>query len=1172
MTLMEILVALTLLMIVIVGTTPVMLSAFDGLYTAGEYTQKTYNAKTEIEDQLATRSSSIEYKNFKVNYENLGAVAQINAKRAVSSLTGALETLFTGGRAYVTIVSGDRVNDDSNTYEITVKISNYQIDSFSQICDINDYGNLDPAQIRLAFKATLPNKKSAANQKTEEAVYDGSGGVATIEVVEEKSNLATGLVTIKLTSDGFSFTKSPVQIKIYYYDENDEILEANDYLHIKTPTILFAGSTVNNDYYTTAGVQEDGSFTIKGRKMDISNATGTIDYLGTDGQKVGYGQPADDNWNNDGDENDKEISEIAFPETTIIRSVNWISEYEEGSNGETVAPNASYESNYYVLAGTNGVIYRTYSYTGADTVKGKLDLGFDEESKEYKDYTANKNGVDQDGKSVVMDPTNNKTDKVYDINNGEAIIYPAVWGGDFSHIFAWSASKGARAYSEDSWYTQKSVGVGQDGYYSNRANYSYYYNGFATEYKYQSQNGRTISYILTEKGYPLRIGGFLEDPDNYAESMNIIWENPEPYVKVESLEADLHKNGYTVNIPFVGAVGYPACDAWYRDYGELKRCVISTENGSSGLVNENANLLPVYFANNVIAETEPGKRPEHGLAQIKLKGLTTLSPRWLDYRSTGDSSLNNVKFGYNSWVNQSRVTITDAIYIPGNGVLYLGNVAAYGAIYQNDNASSSNDIAKNVNNNEDDNTGSLTCYYVLSNDTTTATSIYKYTTIDRNNGSLRSPLSNYNQVAGTIEVAGSAEKKGFEANDSNSKSFFVTRAYDTQKTTSALFEDVLFTMGFSSNREIVYSGITFDVTNNSYTEHYKSYEQFYFLSEYGNKNKYPNSYVNANIDSNGSTSDYLNKSTNDYYNVWFPSEMYNLTKVATKGDVTVAVGYAVSGSTYQYVRPNATNNTSTALGGIFNDGVMSAMVLGQDSSFKNLLYFKDNGSMDKDYLTSNATTKTAYTAHYTEYGTHTRNSVQFTAVDISVVSKNNVSNYYAYYADNHGRLFRSLVATQTGSEKPQLVSYISSLTAANQATAKMEKVLIGNYEFSEYFDKITSIKCEDDYIIVSGHSCQTDNKWNVAIGIVGDDGSVTFKKVSRDVDAEEYCVEDVLILNGYVYFVGVNVSNEKGWIYAHSLEDLKRAALDDGEVTFNANHFVGDENLPDAIYAIDGHS
>ena len=103
MTLMEILVALSLLMIVIVGTTPVMLQAYDGLYTAGEYTQSVYNAKTEVEDQLATRSSTLNYKGFVVNFEGLGEVAKVNAKRAVSSLKNSLETLFTGAKVRIYI-------------------------------------------------------------------------------------------------------------------------------------------------------------------------------------------------------------------------------------------------------------------------------------------------------------------------------------------------------------------------------------------------------------------------------------------------------------------------------------------------------------------------------------------------------------------------------------------------------------------------------------------------------------------------------------------------------------------------------------------------------------------------------------------------------------------------------------------------------------------------------------------------------------------------------------------------------------------------------------------------------------------------------------------------------------------------------------------------------------
>ena len=167
MTLMEILVALSLLMIIIVGTTPVMLQAYNGLYTAGEYTQKTYNAKTEIEDQLATRSSIKVYKNFVVNYKNLGEVAQINANRAVSSIAGSLETLFTGARAYVTIMSGDIVNDDTTAHEILVKISNYELKSFDEV---GDYSSLTSGQIRLAFKATFPYKQNAnASYTTEKA-------------------------------------------------------------------------------------------------------------------------------------------------------------------------------------------------------------------------------------------------------------------------------------------------------------------------------------------------------------------------------------------------------------------------------------------------------------------------------------------------------------------------------------------------------------------------------------------------------------------------------------------------------------------------------------------------------------------------------------------------------------------------------------------------------------------------------------------------------------------------------------------------------------------------------------------------------------------------------------------------------------------------------------------
>ena len=65
-----------------------------------------------------------------------------------------------------------------------------------------------------------------------------------------------------------------------------------------------------------------------------------------------------------------------------------------------------------------------------------------------------------------------------------------------------------------------------------------------------------------------------------------------------------------------------------------------------------------------------------------------------------------------------------------------------------------------------------------------------------------------------------------------------------------------------------------------------------------------------------------------------------------------------------------------------------------------------------------------------------------------------------------------------------------------------------------------------------------------------------------------------MVLEGYVYIAGVsvlNANNHRGFLYAVSLEDLRRVS-NGGEIPFRSEFFVGDENLRDRIYAIDGHS
>jgi hypothetical protein len=349
---------------------------------------------------------------------------------------------------------------------------------------------------------------------------------------------------------------------------------------------------------------------------------------------------------------------------------------------------------------------------------------------------------------------------------------------------------------------------------------------------------------------------------------------------------------------------------------------------------------------------------------------------------------------------------------------------------------------------------------------------------------------------------------------------------------------------------------------------------------------------------------------NDYYNVWFPGEMYNLTKVATKDGVTVSVGYAVSGSTYTWINPNQPTNASTALGSIYNDGVLAAMILGKDSSFTNLLYFKDQvgyrsaGIDDGFDDVSLADGTVSYFSGAKTYrnllaggdagwncGTHQRDSIQFTAVDISIESvlsgTNEVSTYYAYYADNKGRLYKSKVATKTTAttatvnSTPQLVSHIADepYDGTRSAPSYMEEIKINNMSLGSFFSKITTVSCDGDYILVSGHSA--DGNFNLAVGKItyqtdaeGNpiSSSVTWKLV-RIMGARAYQAEDILILDGYAYIAGVSINDpneHKGFIYAVRLEELDTTE-NGGYLAFNPNHFVGDNDLKDRLYAIDGH-
>jgi len=1159
MTLTEILVAITILMIVIVGVTPIMLSSYDSLYTAGEYTRDTYEAKSEIEDTLATRNSLNIYEAFKVNFEGLGEVAAINGKRAVSSLYGSLETIFTGGRAHVTIVSSKVINDDKHTHDVILQTTNITFKTADDIsCNTPSYVSNETRSVDVSVYIPDKTRTNLAS------IYASKTAGVTIT----KATPATGRIYVKI--QGLDFTNSPAKIEVTYRDENNKVRKTSCYLTIKTPTIMLVGSTNYADYYTSAGVETfsnpDGSKTSKlivdARQMDISGSSET-----------------------------KEI-----PAGTVFRSVNWITE-QTATTGEFVE--SVYEPSYYVLTGTNGAIYRTYTFedynAGSNAILGKVNLGVSgNDQAAFK--TKFHNVISQQGQDVL-----GILDQVYILDDAKATtVYPAIWGGDFSHIFGYSAYEEQAGYtnrtnpnlSSLAWYTENvdKNGTGQAGYYSNFANFAYYYNGWALSTPYYSMNSRKISYILTEVPYAMRVGGFMGDVgsvDNYGydgTTYDRIWEQPNDPVTGEHLNeiAVLHfKLSHWLT-------GFKS-EGWY--YGApgqnfARSTIISSNKSDDGdFDSDYLHTLPVYFVNN---GSDKERRADNGFAQLRLKALTTISPTIVHERGGHTDSSSDMRVLYNTNVNKSEIIVTDAVYLPATSttsasVFYVGSVAAYGWITQVDNCGTNDGSpdVKGMQNTESSNTGWPSFYWIKSDSGGTQTTIFKSTV---HSDSRDVDWDNYRNIL--INNASLSDSTPVKANSPESHNFFVAQPA-SGATSGRLFSDVLFTLGYASNREMVYTNIVYgrDSASGKLIQSLKFCEPFYFQSHYDNKDKIPTLYMNGDTDSAGESHANLNIPDNDYYNVWFPGEMYNLTKVATKDGVTVSVGYAVSGSAYSYL--NTLQNASTGLGGIHNDGVLAAMVLGKDTAFTNLLYFKDTENFDDDSLSSGEVTYKNYASMgVNPYGTHARDSVQFTSVDISieyVLSGNSeVANYYAYYADSKGRLYKSLVATKTtdinatSNSTPKMVSYISDKSYPNVAPSYMQEIQVDGRPIGDFFNKITSVSCEGDYIIVGGHSA--DGNLNLVIGKIqqSDDqlsNTVTWKLV-RIMGKGTYQAEDILILDGYAYITGVSVGNpnfHKGFVYAMSLDDINRTE-NGGYLPFNPNLFVGDDQLQDRIYAIDGHS
>lgn len=1222
MTYVELLTALGLLALIITSFTPMLLSSYETLYRAGEKVQTVYNSKEELEEGLARRdseSSASVQLNMKVNADAAFNQINVTGRKVISTFQEGLETVFGQIRARIEIVSPSTVYDDSTSHEVILQTFGMEYNKITfgafNYDTTNEPGaaNKMPAD-QIHIQVIAPNKATKKDSGTadedmigtdDDLVYN-SGRFCDLEYYTSKftskpiqsSGLEisnsdnAGRIKLKIkspaTGDKLDFTYSPLKIKVFYINSRGHLKTVSEYLYIEPATLLMAGETTNLiDYYTSAGVeavdisesddpndrQIQYQLTAEARKMRTSNSA----YLYNAGQ---YNEP-----------------KVGAPgeNGTIIRSIRWI------DNDETHGINP-----YYVMTGTNGAIYRMYTFTSD---KGDI---FDESMGKtiYNTTTGFFNGAQ------------NYIDRVYTTTTGRR-VYPALWGADKCHIFEYTSAEKRVAYggsanfkNDQTWTTSakqnglERAGLTGDPKYntmSSRAQFCYYYNGEGTNHKFGYKNAKPISYILTERGWPIRLYGVIgpANPDkDYFEDFCALWD----------------RNQTTANIRTDTAYGNSAetLAFHYKNKNEEQQ----SDYVYGGIRIKTLASYPITIGMRDTREDyfDGADDYENTTSMTKIKHVQKTSEDLL--------------FGYANDVN-----ITDVIYIPGAGstpgsTFYVGAVHAYANIIQTDKLESGAALHnqkktdgglfskkdpieengavgrwyRNASTTLNGNAcsypiGAITDYLVISNKDGTATYICKHNDNDYSRDA--EWLGGY---SGNPDNPGDITGRGMQfcfANDYINKydagiSYANTNGLASGQTAhgrAAFFlpnqsnsweylylGDVRFTFGFASNRERVYTNITYDGT----VEYVRSFERLYWRSHYGqdatyykengeltfatfnaNQSVYSGnalSYHQQNravSDGNGNLQTgqtYLNHVDNDYYNVWFPGEMYNLLKVASKDGVTVAVGYAVAGSAFQSAKANDNSITSTTLGSIYNDGVLAAMIEGKDEAFVNLLYYKDNESFDNYSLYDPTSTVGTDYAQYSaygnvKYGTHSRDSVQFTAVDIIVenVKASETStayeiNYYAYYGDNKGRVFRSLVATGSGNSSgaegdmdaaeagASLVPYISDTptqiaTLGTGEPSRMVEITVGGKTLDNYFSEIVTIDTMDDLVIITGKMRNGGQEY-IVVGVKdANTGNWTYRLVSNC--GFTSIINDATIVGGYYYIVG------DGWLAGVSVDVLR---------------------------------
>ncbi len=732
----------------------------------------------------------------------------------------------------------------------------------------------------------------------------------------------------------------------------------------------------------------------------------------------------------------------------------------------------------------------------------------------------------------------NTNDCPYDLTDGNR-VYQDFWSGEMSDQYYFRTESDGMGYGATADNTKDCSRETQYNALNKNLKYLMVFSGYRTGYSYRQQASRRISYILTEAGsYSFRLAGKKANVSDFA--------------------------GYTDNWEPEGE--------YYMGEGNSVSFGIFDSRIIAGSSKDDPGELPVYFSNkNGLLSGSANEHYERNLAFLSAVSYTSIDIYALDSSTT----LYNRMFGASDsgnqgffWPNKgddgeysgnggtienhlqtqyaNTANITSAVFLDGAGssgqgqVVYFGSVPAFTLIRQSSDIGNDDQHVYNGKNIRD----SRSTLYLIYSMGQNGTNIYRHARKDDNNMGVTGDNMKYGQ-----NMVQLTDLKTFFTKGNDNTTYFISDF------------NLMFTFGYCSRWRMTVGDVTF----NGISEETKSYEKYYRAS-------HPSAGYNRKPGINAGNTDNL------YYNVWFPGEHYTLTKTATCDEVTVACGYAVSGSTFMEkssVYPDG-NFYGTALGSIYNDGVVAAYTSsghnytldsskgGKTTIFQNVLYYKEPA--------------------FTDSTLHSRASVRFEQISLNAETTktsdtSGTKNYYAYFSDNYGRVFKALVATATVSSTGSGDSAAASetVTLRRVLDTEIEQIVVNGQPINYYFSKIASIDAKEDIIIITGTPTNGHKNLFVIANKDGN-GNWVWKVVSFLPEFAGFPITSAFSVGGY-YYLGIDAG--EGYFCAVSMNTLMAAG--NGSVlhsgVYNAETNTSESSNPDhvlyvrvgdQIYAIGG--